>query len=218
MAVPQRLGKETHHLPSQLSCSPHMCGSKRQLRDCPSPWQKKPTGIHLLFTTEGKCIRPVSNFVGVQNPEARLDEGSVRGQSPPKSSDQAGRWTAQIDPGGIFQGLFGAGPSAGRTYLVDQPTSRISSARIHTDSDCCAFDLAPTTKVVSWNIILVFLDQKHEHIKKGHRRSLGQSALALALALLLPFSKLKPPPSGAAAWRKKAGGEPLGTNVDDDTT
>lgn len=44
-------------------------------------------------------------------------------------------------------------------------------ARIHTDSDCCAFDLAPTTKVVSWNIILVFLDQKHKHIKKGHRRS-----------------------------------------------
>lgn len=75
MAVPQRLGKETHHLPSQLSCSPHMRGSKRQLRDCPSPWQKKPTGIHLLFTTEGKCIRPVSNFVGVQNPEVRLDEG-----------------------------------------------------------------------------------------------------------------------------------------------
>lgn len=55
-------------------------------------------------------------------------EGSVRGQSPPKSSDQAGRRTAQIDPGGISQGLFGAGPSAGRTYLVDQPTSRISSA------------------------------------------------------------------------------------------
>lgn len=75
MAVPQRLGKETHHLLSQLSCSPHMRGSKRQLRDCPSPWQKKPTGIHLFFAMGGKCIRPVANFVGTQNPKARPDEG-----------------------------------------------------------------------------------------------------------------------------------------------
>lgn len=75
MAVPQRLGKETHHLPSQLSCSPHMRGSKRQLRDCPSPWQKKPPGIHLLLAMDGKRIRPVPNFVGVQNCEARPDEG-----------------------------------------------------------------------------------------------------------------------------------------------
>lgn len=108
-------------------------------------------------------------------------EGSVRGQSLLEVIRASWKMDGANQPRSIPQGLFGAGPSARRTYLVDQPTSRISSAlraRIHTDSDCCAFDLAPTTKAVSWNIILVFLDQKHKHIKKGPQRSLRYSALA----------------------------------------